>query len=645
MASVFLSYDREDLDYARPIAAALEKSGHSVWWDRHIKGGAQYSKEIDKALKAADAVVVLWSEQSVESAWVRDEAAAGRDSGRLVPVTLDQVQPPLGFRQYQSVDLSHWKGRGKPAQLRALLDAVGALPGAQPVSSGAVDADVRARPRLRSNWYVLAAGLLAAGLALVALLVWNPFSTRGSAAVAAVVAGDSSAASRDFARDLLAKLGSVHSAGGDPVELISGAQRKRPDLVFEVSGSTEARQTRANVVLMKGTNGSVLWSKDFSRPAEEAGDLRQQLSYATAQVLSCALEALPRGRSILNTETLKLYLNGCADLTDTQLDASSDLVAIFRKVIAAAPTFQGAWSKMLLAEAYAALNSDEQTETGRLVREQVKKDIASARLLNRDLAAAYEAEISLLPIEAYARRLNLADRAVAANSDDPLPYSIRSSVLFSVGRLKEAIDDAQHAAQLNPLSPQLREGYIGTLADSGRLEAALQELQKAERLWPDSKSLAAVRFRIYLRYGDPLVARQLIRSGAGSAWQSNFESFLQARIDPTPSNVERAIEDARAFYKRSNNAEVHLVQTLSIFHREPELLALLMRVPLREATWVTDVMFRPAARQFWRDPHSLAYAKRVGLLQYWRTSGKWPDFCYETDLPYDCKAETAKLLA
>src|SRR5205085_8544558 len=89
MASVFLSYDRDDANRARPIALALEKAGHSVWWDVHVRGGAQFSKVIEEALKAADAVVVLWSAQSIDSPWVRDEAAAGRDKGRLVPVTID----------------------------------------------------------------------------------------------------------------------------------------------------------------------------------------------------------------------------------------------------------------------------------------------------------------------------------------------------------------------------------------------------------------------------------------------------------------------------------------------------------------------------------------------------------------------------
>ncbi|MCL6698034.1 TIR domain-containing protein [Sphingomonas sp. NSE70-1] len=122
-----MSYDRDDSDKARTIVLALESAGHSVWWDRHIKGGAQYSKVIEQALMRADAVVVLWSEHSIDSAWVRDEAASGRDSGRLVPVTVDGSQAPLGFRQYQTIDLSGSGLRASSTGMRALQQAVDEL--------------------------------------------------------------------------------------------------------------------------------------------------------------------------------------------------------------------------------------------------------------------------------------------------------------------------------------------------------------------------------------------------------------------------------------------------------------------------------------------------------------------------------------
>jgi hypothetical protein len=31
------------------------------------------------------------------------------------------------------------------------------------------------------------------------------------------------------------------------------------------------------------------------------------------------------------------------------------------------------------------------------------------------------------------------------------------------------------------------------------------------------------------------------------------------------------------------------------------------------------------------------------LLQYWQSSGHWPDFCSERGLPYDCKKEAGRL--
>jgi hypothetical protein len=36
-------------------------------------------------------------------------------------------------------------------------------------------------------------------------------------------------------------------------------------------------------------------------------------------------------------------------------------------------------------------------------------------------------------------------------------------------------------------------------------------------------------------------------------------------------------------------------------------------------------------------------AARLGLVDYWRSSGHWPDFCADPGLPYDCKAEAARL--
>ena len=124
MARVFLSYARDDAGLAKQLAGLIGEAGHHVWWDREIHGGSHFSNEIDKALQDAETVLVLWTETSVKSAWVQDEAAEGRDSGRLVPAILNGVRPPLGFRQYQSIEFGDWRGDGEPQQFGDLLKAI-----------------------------------------------------------------------------------------------------------------------------------------------------------------------------------------------------------------------------------------------------------------------------------------------------------------------------------------------------------------------------------------------------------------------------------------------------------------------------------------------------------------------------------------
>ena len=172
MANVFLSYDREDVGQARTIATLLERAGHVVWWDRQIMPGTEFSKAIESALKSADAVVVLWSIRAVESAWVRDEAATGRDSGRLVPVTLDKTEPPLGFRQFQTIDLAGGRVRSASQSFQSLLAAIAAVPPHNEQSNSPAQAPGTRRllpPSRRQLVALLVAAGALAGVGYVAL--------------------------------------------------------------------------------------------------------------------------------------------------------------------------------------------------------------------------------------------------------------------------------------------------------------------------------------------------------------------------------------------------------------------------------------------------------------------------------------------
>jgi WD40 repeat protein len=105
---VFLSYGRGDRPVAHRIAEQLDAAGFSVWWDRDIDVGVPYDRVIERALADAACVVVLWSQESVESDWVRAEADEGRRRGILVPALVEGVNPPLQFRLLETIDLAQW---------------------------------------------------------------------------------------------------------------------------------------------------------------------------------------------------------------------------------------------------------------------------------------------------------------------------------------------------------------------------------------------------------------------------------------------------------------------------------------------------------------------------------------------------------
>ena len=123
MADIFISYAREDAGVAERLATALQQAGYSSWWDRKLTSGSRYLKETEAELKAARVVLVVWSKDSIQSHWVADEAAVGRDENRLAAVTFDGSMPPLGFRQFQVTDFSHWKGAPDEPPFQNLIGA------------------------------------------------------------------------------------------------------------------------------------------------------------------------------------------------------------------------------------------------------------------------------------------------------------------------------------------------------------------------------------------------------------------------------------------------------------------------------------------------------------------------------------------
>lgn len=100
---VFLSYSRKDTERARFLADVLNSKGMTVWFDSSfILPGESWQSKIVENLNRARYVVVLWSQSSIDSRIVLDEAHRAYDARKLLPVLLDgfpvaQLPPPFNL--------------------------------------------------------------------------------------------------------------------------------------------------------------------------------------------------------------------------------------------------------------------------------------------------------------------------------------------------------------------------------------------------------------------------------------------------------------------------------------------------------------------------------------------------------------------
>ena len=132
-SDVFISYASSDVEAAKMLASDLRRWGWSVWMDDRITVGSEFEIDIERELDNARCVVVVWSNASVASRWVRAEAAAADDQGKLVPVRLaPDVTPPIRFRQLSTATIVPGEPIGPDGSDGGLLAAIGRLTGRMP---------------------------------------------------------------------------------------------------------------------------------------------------------------------------------------------------------------------------------------------------------------------------------------------------------------------------------------------------------------------------------------------------------------------------------------------------------------------------------------------------------------------------------
>ena len=306
-------------------------------------------------------MVVLWSETSIQSDWVHDEATSGRDRRILVPLSLDGSLPPLGFRQFQVIDLSQSRMKRGDAGVEAMLRAVAALHEGAPVAAPKASMAAPASPDRRLLLGGAGALVAAAG---AGALWWRgrgeapPAAVPPAASVAVLPfanlagAGDQAYFAEGLAAEIRAEL-ARNPRLQVAAQASSNRYRTRADdartmaqalgVGFLLDGSVRraGNMVRVAAELIDGRSGFNKWTEQFERPLADVFAVQDEIAAAVATALNARIAgpATPSSaRAVGGTSNVAAYdafLRG-RDLLLLGTDEAGDrgALASFDKAIA-----------------------------------------------------------------------------------------------------------------------------------------------------------------------------------------------------------------------------------------------------------------------------------------------------------------------
>jgi eukaryotic-like serine/threonine-protein kinase len=194
MNDIFISYDSADRAIAQQFADALEARGWSVWWDREIPLGRAFDQVIEEELNAARCVIVLCSNESVRSRWVKTEAAAAADRDCLLPVLIEDIAIPFEFKRIQTAMLMNWRGDDSDPEFNRLLKAIEQIAKQPPRAIPSHPANQTNKPAAwrmpRVRWIIPAAVVL---VVIAGALAMRNFSRQADPSQQQVSSGSASA--------------------------------------------------------------------------------------------------------------------------------------------------------------------------------------------------------------------------------------------------------------------------------------------------------------------------------------------------------------------------------------------------------------------------------------------------------------------
>ena len=477
-----------------------------MWWDTALRSGEAYDEVTEAALRAAKAVVVLWSPRSVVSRWVRAEATIADRCKTLVPVTIEPCERPIMFELTQTAELSDWTGDAGDRAWLAFLDDVRGFVGREVIAAPIIAAPepAPAKPGERGG---------APSLAVL------PFTNRSGLP-------DDEVFAFGMVEDLTDAL-----AQGVNVRVISSSSTARfrsgalPDVeamgrklgvryLLEGNVRRSGSDLRVTAQLVEAASGEILWSQKFDRPLAGLAALQEDLIGEVAAHLDAKVYRLEMERALTKPDDLTAWecaMRAMAAIR--QLNAESVRRTIEEAAHAVAITPDYGLAHALLADAsslaYMLLSPDDPAEVAR-----IRHHIDRALALDADSAAVLVHVADAMNYIGHAAEgLRRARQAIAISPGYGLAHHIAGIACGILGKPEAALAHFADFRRIEPLSPYQHYAF-GWQAFAhlwlGDWSAAEVAMASSMALNPEASYILCEKATIARHFGQSDEAHQLM---------------------------------------------------------------------------------------------------------------------------------------
>jgi adenylate cyclase len=460
MSDVFVSYARTDRALVAPLVAALERHGWSVWWDPAIDAGQQFDDQIEAELKAAKAVLVVWTPASAASRWVRGEAREAADLGTLVPVRFDGARLPMDVRAIHTTDLDDWAEDIGSAPFQALLRALGAMIARHGASSATVVAPVTTLHGSHA-----ASGRIGICVLPFINMSGDPEQEYFSDGITEDVITDLSKVS---ALSVVSR-NSAFMYKGKQVDVPRVARELNVSHVLEGSVRKAGGRVRITAQLVDGTSNDNLWAERYDRDLSDIFALQDEISEAIVEALKLKLwpeekQAIEQ-RGTTNLDAYNLYLMArqhYATGNEGDVRRNEAIIRLCQRATEIDPDYAEAWALMAVGQMLVRLVNGGTGDGG----------------------------------------LSAAERALSLNAKLAAAHAVKARILSEGGRHEEALAEIGVALELDPESYEVNRAAGYLYFRQQLLQDAIRHFERAQSLVDTDLSSVNMLMTCYTATGD-----------------------------------------------------------------------------------------------------------------------------------------------